>query len=205
MRRCVTPPLAVCHECDLLQRLPPLSPGHAAHCARCGSVLLRLPRWGMDGELALTLTALILFLLANTFPFMALEIENNREATTLAGAAWALYQHDMPWLSAVVFFTSVAGPALVILSTLHVLIALRWRLDLPMVRTALHALGHLRPWGMIDVFMLGVLVAFVKLRDMAEVVLGPGLYAFAALLLVSAVTASYLEPKQLWNQLGYRQ
>jgi len=156
----------------------------------------------MDGELALTLTALILFILANTLPFMALEIEGNREVTTLVGTAWALYQEQMPWLSAVVLFTSVIGPALVIFSTLYILLALRWHLNLPLVRPALHAISHLRPWGMIDVFMLGVLVAFVKLRDMAEVVLGPGLFSFSALLVVSAITASYLEPKQLWNHLG---
>jgi len=181
-----------------------MSSGHSAHCTRCGALLYRYPKGGLDTALALSLTALILFMLANVFPFMALEIEGRTQETTLAGAFWSLYQADRIWLALVVLFTSIIGPSIVIISGLYVLTSIHWSLHLPGVRPTLQIISHIRPWGMLDVFMLGVLVSFVKLEDLAEVLLGPGLYAFSVLLLVSAAMAAYFEPKQLWDRLDQR-
>ena len=168
---------------------------------RCNALLVRHPRGGLDAPLALSITAFILFLATNTFPFMTLAIEDRFQETTLAGAFWSLYQADQLWLSVVVLITSIVGPALIIVSGIYVLAAVRWNLPLPWVRGVLQTISHVRPWGMLDVFMLGVLVALVKLRDMADVILGPGLYAFAALLVVSAAMASRFEPRELWDKM----
>ena len=93
-----------------------MSEGHSAYCSRCGALLYRYPKGGLDTSLALSLAALILFLLANAFPFMTLEIEGRAQETTLAGAFWSLYQADRIWLSVVVLFTSIIGPSIVIIS-----------------------------------------------------------------------------------------
>ena len=97
--------------------------------------------------------------------------------------------------------TTVLGPLLLILASLYVLLGVRGRRLYPGMRRVLVAISQLQPWAMLDVFMLGVLVSFVKLTGTAEVLLGPALYAFAGLILVSAAAWYSFEPRLLWNRL----
>ncbi|MCG6864211.1 MAG: paraquat-inducible protein A, partial [Thiogranum sp.] len=76
---------------------------------------------------------------------------------------------------------------------------------LPLARIALSWISHLEPWGMLDVFMLGVLVAFVKLGNMATMHTGLSLFAFCGLIAVSAAAAAAFEPRLLWRRLGRQQ
>ena len=191
-----------CHECDTLHRIPALAPGRSAHCGCCGALLVRNPKGGLERPIALNIAALILLLLSNVFPFLTLQISGREQTTTIIGASWALYEAGMGPLAVVVLITTLIGPALVIISSLYVLLGVRLRLPLPMLRSILSSISHLQPWGMLDVFMLGVLVSSVKLAGMADMVLGPALYAFAGLILVSAGAMAAFEPHLLWERLG---
>ena len=195
--------LVACHECDTLHRLPLLSPGNTARCRCCGAVLAHNPKGGLDRPIALNISALILLLLANAFPLLTLKIAGLEQVTTLAGAAHGLYEDGMPELAAVVFFTSVAGPFVIIMASLYVLLGIHYRWRLPMLRTVLVWISHINPWAMLDVFMLGILVSFVKLAGIADVIIGPAMYALVGLILVSAAAASAYEPALLWRRLGF--
>jgi len=196
--------LIACHECDALQQIPALQPGQTARCRVCRAKLLRYPKGGLDRLIALYGAALILLLLSNSFPFLTLEIQGRQEITTILGASWALYNAGMGELAVAVFVTSILAPALLIASSLYVVLAIRFRLRLPAARHALSWISHLEPWGMLDVFMLGVLVAFVKLGNMATMHTGLSLYAFCGLIAVSAAATAAFEPHLLWQQLGHR-
>lgn len=193
-------PLA-CHECDTLQRLPPIPRGGVARCLRCGARLCAHPRGGLDTPLALVLGALVLYLIANNYPLLELTLQGQVQAVSLSGAALALRQADMAALGLLVWITSVLIPGLVIGSTLYVLVAIRFSWRLPLRRSLLTLLSRMQPWGMLDVFMLGILVSLVKLANMAEIVLGPGLYAFVPLILFIAGATATLEPRFLWDSL----
>jgi len=91
---------------------------------------------------------------------------------------------------------------LMMVSGLYVLLAVRFRKSFPAVRLLLSWIGHLEPWVMLDVFMLGVLVAFVKLGNMATMYTGNSLYAFVALILVFAAASSSFDAHLLWHKLG---
>jgi len=197
--------LTACHECDTLQELPALRPGQSASCRVCGAKLLRYPAGGLNRPIALYITAFILLLLSNSFPFVTLEIQGRQETTTILGASRALYNAGMGELAVAVFMTSILAPALLITSSLYVLLAARFRLPLPLARIALSWISHLEPWGMLDVFMLGVLVAFVKLGNMATMHTGLSLYAFCGLIAVSAAATAAFEPRLLWRRLGRQQ
>jgi paraquat-inducible protein A len=197
-----TSELMACHECDALQRIPALPPGRAARCRSCGHILLRNPKGGLDRPLALYTAALILLVLANAFPFLTLDISGREEITTIFGASAGLYRAGMWELAVVVLITSILGPGLLIISCLYVLFSVRFNKPLPAVRPALSWISHLEPWGMLDVFMLGVLVSFVKLAGMATIHIGASLYAFVALILVGAAAAANFEPHILWQRLG---
>jgi len=196
--------LIACHECDALQQLPALRPGQTARCRVCSAKLLRSPAGGLDRPIALYSAAFILLLLSNSFPFLTLEIQGRHETTTILGASEALYNAGMGELAVAVFMTSILAPALLIASSLYVLLAARLRLPLPAARTALSWISHLEPWGMLDVFMLGVLVAFVKLGNMATMHMGLSLIAFCGLILMSAAAAAAFEPGLLWRRLDRR-
>jgi paraquat-inducible protein A len=170
--------LIACHECDTLSQIPVLAPGRAARCRCCGSVLLRNPKGGLDRSLALYSAAFILLLLANAFPFLTLEIQGRSEVTNIFGASRALYKAGMGELAVVVFLTTTLAPALLITSSLYVLLGVRACKPLPGLRTSLSWVSQLQPWVMLDVFMLGVLVAFVKLGNMATMHTGISLFAF---------------------------
>jgi len=194
-------PIAVCEECDTLQRLPRLRPGGVADCLCCGARLAANPRGGIDLPLGLSVGSAILFLAANGFPLVELDIQGRTQATSFTGAALALAEDGSPGLGFVVWATSVLVPGLVIGITLYVLIAVRLIQPMPLLRPLLAWLSRFRPWGMLDVFMLGILVALVKLGDMADIIIGPGLYAFVPLLLFTAGAASTLETRLLWERL----
>src|SRR5580692_3349691 len=93
--------IIACHECDLLQRAPE-GPG-VARCARCGAVLFRSSPASFDRTLAYTLTAVSLFILANAFPIIRLEISANVISTTLLGAVRTLLDQNMPEIAVLVF------------------------------------------------------------------------------------------------------
>jgi paraquat-inducible protein A len=196
--------LLACHECDTLQRMPALQPGQTARCRLCSAILLRYPKGGLDRPIALYSTALLLLLLSNSFPFLLLEIQGRQEITTILGASRALYDAGMGELAVAVFVTTILAPALLITSSLYVLLAVRLHLALPGARHALSWISHLEPWGMLDVFMLGVLVAFVKLGAMATMHTGLSLYAFCGLIVVSAAATAAFEPRLLWRQFARR-
>ena len=193
--------LTQCLECGLLQRNPPLPPGAILRCGRCGALLHRHRPQSLERTLALTLAGLILFLVAHSFPFLALELRGQVRATNLATGVIDLYREGMWELAGAVLFTSILAPGLQLCLLLLVLVPL-WRGRLPAGFGRLfRQVKTLTPWGMMDVFMLGILVSTVKLADLAAIIPGPGLYAFALLILVLAAAQASLDPDIVWSSL----
>ena len=196
--------LVACHECDLLHRLKPLPQGSVAKCMRCGAVLQRHKRNSIDRTLCFALAGLILIVLANTFPFLAMKSEGLVQETTLITGVKELYHQDMHMLAALVFLTSILVPILYIVGILYIIAPLKrnrlpWKL--PLVFRFIQFIG---PWGMMEVFMLGILVSIVKLAKMASIVPGIALYAFVALIFVLAATNASLDHHVVWQALEKR-
>ena len=194
-----TPWLIACLHCDALHRVPPLRPGQQARCRCCGARLVRHPKGGLDRPLATMFAALVLFVLANAYPLVSLRLAGFTEATTLVGTSLALWRHQMPVVSLLVFLVSIAVPLAIMLFTTYVLAALRFGVRLPGVRALLVFLSRLHPWEMGDVFLVSVLVALVKLAGVAEVIVGPGLLALAGAVVLAVAARADLEPALLWR------
>jgi paraquat-inducible protein A len=196
------PKLIACPECDLLQRRIPLPPGGAAACPRCGATLYRHSPGGLDRALALLIASAILFLLANAFPIAGIETQGNRNATTLFGAVLALWDQDMPLVAGLVLFTTILAPAFELFTLIAILAAARGGVRLPALPGVLRWVLAARPWSMVEVFMLGVLVAEVKLSHLAHISPGVALWSYAALILLFAAAMANFEPRELWDRLG---
>ncbi len=190
-----------CRECGLVHRLAQVSGTHTAKCTRCGATLYQARSNGMERTLALTVSGLIVFVLANAFPLMTFEMAGRSRENFLASGAIEFWNAGFPDLAALVFATSVALPLVSLLAMVYVLLPLelgvRSRHAAPVLRLAL----ALRPWVMMEVFMLGVFVAVVKLADFAELSMGPGLYCFSALIVITAAAAWMLDAHGVWRRL----
>src|SRR5687767_6517952 len=144
------PILLACRECDLLQRRPALATGDDARCRRCGALLCRARNDDLDRPLAFTLAATLLFVVANAFPIVSLQVQGLTTTATLTGTATALFHQDMRLLGALVFVTTVLVPAVQLCAMAYVLILLKTGTVPSGLPLALRVLQAVRPWGMIE-------------------------------------------------------
>ncbi|MFD2110615.1 paraquat-inducible protein A [Thiorhodococcus fuscus] len=197
--------LTECLECGLLQRNPALPPGGTAVCVRCGNVLHRDRPDSLNRTLALTIAGIVLFVIANAFPFLAFEMRGQETQTTLMTGVMDLWRGGNVFIASVVFFTSVLAPGLQLVLLLMVLVPLMLERVPPWLPRLFRWVRTLTPWGMMDVFMVGILVSVVKLSEMATMVPGAALFAFGALILVLAGAQSALDPDQVWSRVPLAQ
>jgi paraquat-inducible protein A len=194
--------LIACHACDGLHTLVAVPARGTALCRRCGAVLYRHMPWSLDHSAALYLAALVLFLLANSFPFVALQYGDRVEQSLLGSAGMALQQAGMPEIGLLVLLTSVVFPFITITGMLYLLLPLRFGIKPKGMTRVWRVVRAISPWSLIGVFMLGLLVSIVKLQDMAIVVPGVAFYAFIGLLVVSSAAIASFDPAALWPRVG---
>jgi paraquat-inducible protein A len=187
----------LCPECDLLAQPAQLKPGEIARCPRCGAEADHGYRVSRGAALALAATAGQLWLLMNVFPLVALTLGGTRRETTLIGASASLAAHGKAPLAALVALTTVIAPGIEILVALFALIGLDALVRSGLLGRFVRWYRTLRRWSMVDVFMLGCLVSIVKLANLADIVVGPGLWACAALLPVLAILNAHARPQRL--------
>ena len=195
--------LLACHECDALLMQRPLEPGAAARCPRCGGLLARARQNSLDRTLAFVFAGLVLFTLANVYPFMSFELEGREQESTLVTGSLELWRAGLPELGALVFLTSVGFPLLELLGLLYVLLPLRFeRRPARHVGVVFRWIQQISPWGMLEVYLLGVLVAIVKLAEMATLVPGIAFWSFCGLILTTTAANASLDPPLVWKRLG---
>ena len=196
--------LVACHDCDLLCRLGPLAEGASAYCARCGALLRRRRRNSIERTLALTIAASVLYLVANSFPFLSFDMQGRITETTLVTGVVDLWRQGVPEIAVLVGFTAVAAPFVQLALLLYVLAPVHFgRVPWQMARM-FRWLRHVQPWSMMEVFLVGILVAVTKLVDMAQVIPGLALWAFAGLIVVLAGALASLDPEAVWERLEVR-
>lgn len=198
-----SPALMACQECDLLQRIPPLPVGGRACCARCGFGLAARPTDPLEIPLALTLTAAIVFIVANAAPLMGLSAVGRQASTTIVGGAYQMWLEGEPITAAIVTFCAVIAPACYILLMLTVLLAAR-QPPLPHWVGELLRWGlHMQPWAMYDVMLLGILVALIKIAELAQVDPGIGMYAMAFLAALLPAIAVSFDAREVWKRVAW--
>ena len=192
-----------CPDCDLLQRLPELPPGGKARCPRCGWVVATRTVDPLDRPLALTITALIALILANTAPLMGLSAVGRYASTTILGGAYQMWVQGQEVTAVIVAFCAVIAPASYILFMLTVLLAVRRPPAPQWVGEMLRWADSMRPWSMNEVMMLGILVALVKIAELATVDPGVGLYAVGALVVLFPAIMVTFDPHEVWKRVEW--
>lgn len=190
--------IIACSDCDLLHRMGRIPDGHAARCTRCGSVLLRPRRNSIDRSLAFTVAALFLFALANAFPLMTFEIEGRSQDNLIISGVIDLFNAGMWELAGLVLLTSVLAPLAYLLLLLCLLVPTRFNRHPPWLARCFRLFQQARSWAILEVYMLGILVAYVKLSDFGTVIAGPGLYAFGLLIATLVAIRLTFDAHAIW-------
>ena len=192
-----------CPGCDLLQRIPPFPPGGKARCPRCGETLATRPADPLDRPLALTLAAAIVFLVANTAPLMGLSAVGRQASTTILGGVYQMWVQGQEITAVIVAFCAVIAPACYILFMLAVLLAVR-RPPAPHWVGEILRWGHsMQPWSMNDVMILGILVALIKIAELATVDPGIGMYAVGGLVALFPAIMVTFDSREVWKRVEW--
>jgi paraquat-inducible protein A len=156
----------------------------------------------LDRTLIYALTALILFGMANAFPFLSFKLQGREQITFLTSGAVQLFRQGFWELGALILAVGVVFPLIKIMGTLYVLIPLKLRRRAWRAKEIFRFVEALSTWAMMEVLMLGVIVADVKLSDLAAIGLGLSFYSFAALIVFMTMTAAAMDPEDIWMRLG---
>ncbi|MCB1789315.1 MAG: paraquat-inducible protein A [Gammaproteobacteria bacterium] len=194
--------IIACHECDLLQRLPAEHGRMRVRCVRCGCVLHHSGRDPVAAPLALGFTALILFVLSNVFPLLEFGLNGQRDDAYLLAGIRQLYAQPAPILATVVAFTTIIAPLLHIALLIYIYLPLQFGLRPPAFVGALRLVQAILPWSMLEIFLLGVLVAAVKLAEQATIVPGPAAWSLGLLVIVLAASTTQVHPQRLWDRVA---
>ena len=201
--------LVACEECDALHRRSSVDgagedtddvvpSGRHYECRRCGATLGLARHATFDLPLSLALGGLVMLLVAHTNDIMVIDIQGQLRSTTLWEAAWTLYDEGAWFMCGLVLFTTLLNPLIELGAVCWVLLPLRSGHQAPGFDVVLRTMQAVGPWVMVEVFMLGVLVAFVKLNGLASAIVGPGLWAFGAVMVLAAAMASAFDHEHVW-------
>ncbi len=192
-----------CPDCDLLQRIPELAPGGKARCPRCArNVAIRLAD-PIDRPLALTVTALIVLVIANTSPLMSLSAVGRYASTTIIGGAHEMWLEGQEATAIIVAFCALIAPAGYLLFMLVVLLAARRVPGPHWAGEMLRGADTMAPWSMTEVMLLGLLVALIKIAELATVTAGIGIYAVGTLVLLFPAIAVTFDPQEIWQRVEW--
>lgn len=195
--------LVACPDCDLLQRLPHLEPGASARCPRCDYELCRARDPLHQRTFPLAVAAAVLYVVANTSPMLGLSAVGREASTTVFGGAQQLWSDGLEVVAGLVLFTAVIAPGLQIAFMLGIALgALRERPS-RWVGTLLRFQPSTRVWSMIDVMLIGVLVALIKIAELATVIPGTALFALGALVFLLAWMQASFDPREIWERVEW--
>jgi paraquat-inducible protein A len=192
-----------CPDCDLLQKIPDLPVGGKARCSRCGGNLAVRLAQPIDLPLALTVTAAIVFIIANTSSLMSLSAVGRFASTTIIGGAYDMWFLGEGITAVVVAFCAVIAPAAYIIFMLTVLLAARRPPAPQWVGEMLRGAEFMQNWSMNEVMLLGILVALIKIAELANVEAGIGMYAVGVLVLLFPAIMATFDPDEIWQRVQW--
>ncbi|MDQ3186746.1 MAG: paraquat-inducible protein A [Pseudomonadota bacterium] len=192
------PDLIACEECDAIHSRITLDSSEVAFCSRCDAELERDVSSHGRRILPLTIASLFMYIVANVFPIVEMEFQGIVSQTTLIGSVFSLNSEGMPLVAFLVLATAILFPLIQLLGLIYLLTSINRCGYHPAFNLLARTIQTLRPWAMVEIFLLGGIVAFVKLTSMATVLPGIALWAFGTLAILLASVFSF-NPRYIWK------
>lgn len=192
--------LVLCRYCDLLQELPTLADGQEADCQRCGHELDARQKESALRPILYALSALFMLLLTNMFPFIGMDAAGNSREMDFLDTSAVLLDEDYPWLALLVWLFIQAIPAFCMTAIIYLKLGMFYRL--PALVQVARMLYTLKPWSMVDIFLIGLIVSFVKLLTHFEISLGMSFWAFCLFCVLHLRTFQVIDRHELWSRIA---
>lgn len=198
----VRPDVLCCPTCGLTLEVERPARGQRADCPRCGSTVSEGPHGSLQLTAALAVAALILYIPANIYPILRMHFYGAYSENTVWDGVVSLAQSRQYFVALIVFLASIAVPILKLTGLLYLVISARFGVGRRLRgRTRLYRfIDVVGPWAMLDVFLLAILVALVKLGQIATILPGPGLVAFTAVVVLTLFASASFDPRTIWER-----
>lgn len=186
-----------CCQCDALFTLPPLGSQQTAYCPRCNAKIASGRDWSLTRLTAMAVAMLLLMPFAFTEPLIRIHLLGVGIDASMLEGIWQMNRQGAPITASIVAFCVIGAPVTLTLSILYIRIGSRFGMNL---RPILLMLERLKEWVMLDIYLIGMAVASIKVIDYADIMPGVGLIAYLALTLLSILTLIHLNLEQLWDR-----
>ena len=193
--------IAACPGCDLLIPVPEVPDGHYSACGRCGNVLSKSYTDSIDRVLALSFAGLLLYLPAMFLPLMTLSSLGLKEKGSVVDTCFGFYQNGYVLVSVITFVTAVIVPFLKFFLPFVTALSLKLGQNRPFLIPAFKFHKHLEEWGMVEIYLLGILITLIKMGDVASIDFNLGFFCFIGLVLLSMAVSVYMDRRLFWYRL----
>ena len=190
-----------CHECDLLTAVPALEGGQKAYCPRCNYLLAAHRPHALTMVFAFAVSGLMFLLLSTAFPFLGFSASGQERTVTLLQSIAILVTEGLPALAAIVFASIILIPGAFLIGAVYVSSALKLNRSLPGTVMVLRWMLMLMPWSMAEIFLIGILVSFVKIVTIADVSLGLSFWSYVLFTVCMVVVTLYPDKRRLWARV----
>jgi len=190
--------LIICHQCFTLHEEVPIKDGSKACCTECGGILYRYDTKLVNHGLALSITGLIFFILANTFPLIQMDILGNEQFITMPKTILSLFDNGFYLVGFLVAFLIFIFPLMIFLINILLFMLLKLERGAKTTKELLILLSHITPWSMADIFFISILVALVKLIAFGQVHIGIAFWALMVFVLIDIYITKRIRLSEIW-------
>jgi paraquat-inducible protein A len=191
--------LTACHDCDLLLSINHTAEHHKCRCPRCGAIVHHRKVNSIDRTLALSVAGLLLYVPAVLLPVMSFDMAGNKALNSLMLGVLILWEQGFWWMALLVFCCSMVFPLFELEMLAFICLSVRLRHNSALLIYLTRKAPLISRWGMLDVYLLGIVVAMIKMGDIGDIVAGPALWVFVMLLLVSMAAAAAFDQQAVWR------
>lgn len=190
--------LIICHQCYTLHEEVPIKDGSHACCSECGGLLYRYDSRLITHSLALSLTGLIFFVLANVFPLIQVDILGNEQFITIPKTIFSLFENGFYIVGFLCIFLIFIFPLMIFLINILLFTLLKMRRGEQLTKELLVLLSHITPWSMADIFFISILVALVKLVAFGQIHIGIAFWALMVFVLIDIYITKNIRLSEIW-------
>jgi len=193
--------MITCHRCSLVCRLNQASVFSTIACPRCGSELHQRIPGSIARTWALVIAAIIFYIPAMVLPISVTTTLGKSQGDTIMSGVFYFVHHGSWHLALVIFVASILVPILKILILLFLLISIQLKLTWrPLDRTRLYRIIEvIGRWSMVDIFVITIMTALIKLGGLASFDAGPAALFFTAVVVITMFAAMGFDPRLIWD------
>jgi len=188
----------ICHKCFTLNEEIPITDGSKACCSECGHILYRYDSKLIDHGLALSLTGLIFFVLANLFPLIQMDILGSEQFITIPKTIFSLFENGFYIVGFICLFLIFIFPLMIFLVNMILFTLLKIERGEKLTKELLILLSHITPWSMADIFFISILVALVKLIAFGQIHIGMAFWALMIFVMIDIYLTKNIHLSEIW-------